>query len=172
LLSNAQHSVYLLARVRRLDAMFDKLFPLFLVIVLTGCSFEVPDFVGREGGSGDSYALSDEPLPDPVPLPVSSATLEHGLRGIIIRVEGVAPTQGYYAAALQRTERVPGTAAGGPETAVDLVFSALPPGDPQPVGLLAGRVLRAGAFVPERELRRISSVRIHNGSSTTTLALP
>ena len=63
--------------------------------------------------------------PDPVPVPMRSATAERALHGVIVRVEGEAPTQGYYGAELRPL------GDGAPDAAgvVSFRFVAMPPAD-------------------------------------------
>ena len=67
---------------------------------IAGCSMEVPGFLGREGAGDGFYSVRRQPPPEPVPVALRQATLERALHGVIIRVDGEAPTQGYWGAAL------------------------------------------------------------------------
>ena len=53
----------------------------------------MPDFIGREGNTGNAfYSVRGKPAPVAVPVPMRSATTEPALYGMILRVEGLAPT--------------------------------------------------------------------------------
>jgi hypothetical protein len=147
-----------------------------LAAALCACSFELPDFVGRQGGGGDSFSLQREPVPDPVPIAMTSARLDPALGGIIIQVEGLTPTQGYYSAQLLNPTAIPIDEAedGGvrnPDEYIDLRFIAYPPPEAQAVGPVAGRKIRAALFMPNRYLQDASGVRIFSGSGSRTLSL-
>src|SRR5690606_26440709 len=75
-------------------------FILLLSLVLAGCSAQVPQFLGRGGDGSGSFTMRDDPQPDAVPVPMRMARVEPGLRGRIVRVEIVAPTQGFHSADL------------------------------------------------------------------------
>lgn len=144
---------------------------LLAALLLTACSLRLPDFVGREGGGSDDYSFSgDDPLPDPVPVPVTSTTLEPALRGVILRAEGLAPSQGYWGASLTRIAPPPGT-SGSVRDTIDVLFLATPPATPQPVGAPQTRILRAALFLPVRDLRRVENIRLHSGPNSTLLPL-
>ena len=70
------------------------------VVLLGGCTMEVPGFLGREGNAQGYYSVRRQPPPEPVPVAMRSAVLEPALHGVIIRVEGEAPTWGYYSPTL------------------------------------------------------------------------
>ena len=143
-------------------------FVLFLSLVLAGCSLRVPDFLGREGDGGGSFTLNDDtPMLDPVPVPMRMARVERGLRGQIVRVEIVAPTQGYYAADLVALN------GGVPDQngVMSYMLVARPPATPQAVGPERTRELNAAVFVPTRALRNMSAVRITGSNTTQTMSL-
>lgn len=140
---------------------------LLLVLGLAGCSAQVPDFLGREGDGGGAFTVRPDPLPDAVPLPMRSARAERGLRGYIVRVEAVAPTQGYHSA-----ELVP-LNGGQPDQNGVLPYElrARPPSTPQATGPEQTRELRAAVFVPTRALRNMNAVHITSATSAQTLPL-
>lgn len=134
---------------------------------LAGCNAPVPEFLGRQGTGASSYSIRPDPLPDPVPVPMRMARAERGLRGHIVRVEAVAPTQGYFSAAL-----VP-TGGGVPDQngVMSYMLMARPPTGPQAVGPERTRELHAAIFVPTLALRDMNAVRITAPNTTQTLPL-
>ena len=54
------------------------------------------DFLGREGGGDGFYSVRGEPPPEPRSVPLRQAAAEPALHGVILRVAGEAPTQGFY----------------------------------------------------------------------------
>jgi hypothetical protein len=139
------------------------------LVALGGCAFEMPDFLGREGaGASSTYELGGaDPLPDPVPVPLRSAELERALHGVILRVEGVAPRQGYYGA-----ELLP-LGGGAPDAAgvVSYQLLAVPPEAPGAIGPERTRLLSAAVFVPNRALRDLRGFRVAGTGTGQTLAL-
>ena len=135
------------------------------LVLLAGCSMEVPDFLGREGNASGFYSVRGEPLPEPEPLALRTATLEPALHGVIVRVEGVAPTQGYYSATLVPLNEGRPDAAG----IVSFRLLASPPPEPNAVGPERTRVMSAGAFLPTLALKNVRGVRVAGMSTTTTL---
>jgi hypothetical protein len=135
-------------------------------VLLAGCSMEVPPFLGREGSGAGTYSLDEEPLPEPVPVPLRRAEAERGLHGVIVRAEGIAPTQGYWGAELRP--------AAGPDAAGVLGFQlvAVPPPAPEAVGPERTRVLTAGVFLPNLALEDLSAVRVAGAAGVRTLPLP
>ncbi len=147
--------------------MRDRLLILAGLALLAGCSMELPGFLGREESGSGSYQLNDdEPAPDPVPLPLRSAEAERALHGVILRVQGVAPTQGFYAAQLL-------PAAAGPDAAgiVGFELVAIPPSGPEAVGPERTRVLDAAVFLPNLALRDLRGVRVAGAGNVRTLPL-
>ena len=104
-------------------------------------------------------------MPDPVLVPLRSAQVERALRGVILRVEGVAQTQGFYSAAL-----VP---APGPDAAGVLGFQlmALPPDVPEAVGPERTRLLTAAVFLPNLALEDLRGLRVAGRGTVRTLPL-
>ena len=133
-----------------------------------GCSMEMPDFVGREGNAGNSfYSLRGEPVPDAVPVPMQSATTEPALYGMILRVEGVAPTWGYHTATLRPL-------SDGPDGAgiMSFQFMAVPPGGSEPAGAPRTREISAAIFVPNISLKKLRGFRVTGvGGQVQTLPI-
>jgi hypothetical protein len=149
---------------------------LFLALLtgLAACTFEVPDFLGREGGTSDSYGLERETWPDPVPVEITQARIEPALRGVIVRVDGLAPTDGYHTAQLTSLAPSPVQALADDrptDGVIELAFLAVPPAQPERVGPVSGRVLHAAAFLPTRFLEDATSVRVRSGAAIRTLPL-
>ena len=136
-------------------------------LLLAGCGGGMPGFLGREGGDG-TYRIGGEVLPEPVPVAMREATAERALHGVIVRVEGEAPTQGYWGAAL-----VP-VGGGTPDAAgvVSFRFVAIPPAGAEAVGPARTRQLSAGLFIPNLSLRQTRAVRIAGLNAAETLPLP
>lgn len=137
------------------------------LVLLAGCGDGVPTFLGREGGTG-FYSVGGEPAPVPVAVPMREATAERALHGVIVRVEGEAPTQGYWGAALLPL----GT--GDPDAAgvVSFRFVAIPPAGVEAVGPARTRQLSAGVFIPNLALRTTRAVRVAGIGTAETLPLP
>ena len=137
--------------------------------LVAGCSFDMPNFLGREGGGDGSYQLGGgDPPPVPRPVPMREATVERALHGVIVRVEGEAPTQGYYSAALRPL------GDGAPDAAgvVSFEFVAVPPATVAAVGPARTRQLSAAVFVPNLALKQMRAVRLSGGGAVQTLGLP
>jgi hypothetical protein len=166
-------------RYLRADAFFrdDMTRPTLLIALLTGlaaCTFEVPDFLGREGGSSDSYGLAREVWPDPVPVGITSARIEPALRGVIVRVDGIAPTDGYHSAELTSLADSPVEALADDRPTsgvIELAFLAIPPAQAEDAGPVPGRVLHAAAFLPARFLEDATAIRVRSGADIRTLPL-
>jgi hypothetical protein len=135
--------------------------------LFAGCSMELPNFVGREGGDG-FYRLGGEEIPDPVPVAMRSAVAERSLTGVIVRVEGEAPTQGYWGAALEPV----GDGAPDASGAVSFRFVAVPPASAEPVGPARTRRLSAAVYVPNLALKTTRAVRVAGLGTAQTLPLP
>lgn len=145
---------------------------LLALAALSGCSFEMPSFLGREGSQTGTYTLGDdapEGAYDPVAVPVSSAVAERALHGVILRAESITPTQGYYAAALDVGEAGPEPDASGTLT---VRFTALPPTTPQATGAPQTRRLTAALFVQNVTLRDVRAFRVVGSPNSVTVPLP
>jgi hypothetical protein len=136
-------------------------------LLAAGCSMEMPNFVGREGGDG-FYRLGGEELPDPVPVAMRSAVAERSLTGVIVRVEGEAPTQGYWGAMLEPV----GDGAPDASGAVSFRFVAIPPMSVEAVGPPRTRRLSAAVYVPNLALKNTRAVRVAGIGTAQTLPLP
>jgi hypothetical protein len=138
------------------------------LLALGGCSVEMPDFLGREGTGASTYTLGGgDPLPDPVAVPLRRAELERALHGVIVRVEGIAPRQGYFGADLLPL-------GGGSADAAGLVtyqLIAIPPEVPGAIGPERTRLLTAAVFVPNRALKGLRGFRVAGVQSSSTLPL-
>ncbi len=134
--------------------------------LIAGCSVELPGFVGREGQPEGTYSFRREAPPEPRPVSLREAAAERALHGVILRVAGEAPTQGYYAAIL----RPIGT---GPDAAGVLSFElvAVPPSTPEAVGPARSRTLTAAIFVPNLALKNLRGFRVAGNGSVQTLPL-
>jgi len=134
--------------------------------LLAGCSMEIPGFVGREGQASGTYSLRREEAPPPRPVALRQAAAERALHGVILRVAGEAPTQGYYSATL----RPIGT---GADAAGILSFElvAVPPSAPEAVGPARSRTLTAAVFVPNLALKDLRGFRVAGLGSVQTLPL-
>lgn len=108
-------------------------------------------------------------LPDAVAVSnLRAATVERASGGVILRVTGVAPTQGYFAPTLAaRTE-------DGPDAAglLTVSFLAVPPLEPQQIGPERTRLLLAAAYASDLELRGVRGIRLVAGPNVRTLPLP
>ncbi len=130
---------------------------------------DMPGFLGREGNANANYgAASKEDIPDPVPLPLTMAVAERAGGGVILRVEGVSPTQGFYAATLLPLNDGAPDAAG----VVTLELVAVPPAAPGAVGPERTRQLSAAAFYPNRMLKPITGFRVRGGQNVITVTAP
>jgi hypothetical protein len=138
------------------------------LVALTGCSMEIPSFLGREGTGVAGYTLRPEPPPDPVQVPLRDARVEPALHGVILRVEGEAPSWGFHAATLRPL------AGGTPDAAgiVSFELVAVPPQGPEPAGAPRSRLLTAAIFVPTLSLKDLRGFRVAGGGAVQTLPLP
>lgn len=137
------------------------------LVLLTGCSMQVPGFLGREGNGSSTYSRKAAPLADPVEVPLRTAVVERGLYGVILRAESVTPTQGYYKAELGPLGN------GAPDAAgiVDIRITALPPTGAQAVGPDRTRTLRAAVFFPDLALKGVKGFRVKGGPTVLTVPL-
>jgi hypothetical protein len=138
------------------------------LVLLAGCSVDMPSFVGREGGGDGVYQLGGgTPPPAPRALALREAALEPGLHGTILRVIGEAPTQGYYGAALRPL------GSGDPDAAGVLSFElvATPPAAAGTVGPARTRTLSAAIFVPNKALEDLRGFRVAGAGAVETLTV-
>ena len=137
-----------------------------LLLALTACGGNLPGFLGREG-SGSGSVREAAPLPDPVPMAARTVTVEPGRGGTIIRVDIVAPTQGFHSAELTPSGN------GEPDEfgAIGFALSAIPPEGAQAVGPERTRTLHAAVFVADRARRPVRTVNIVDATGTRTLRL-
>ena len=135
--------------------------------LLGACGGGMPDFLGREGGDG-YYRVGGEAPPEPVPVAMRVATAERALHGVIVRVEGEAPTQGYWGAEL----RPVGDGAPGAAGVLSFRLVAVPPASVEAVGPGRTRQLSAAVFVPNLALRQTRAVRVAGLNAAETLPLP
>lgn len=135
--------------------------------LVAACSVEIPSFMGREGGGQGFYNVRGEPPPEPVSLPFREATLDRALHGVIIRVDGEAPTQGYYSAALVPLNN------GSPDGAGIVTFElmAVPPRTAQAIGPARSRQITAAVFLPTLALKNLRGFRVTGGGTVSTISL-
>lgn len=134
----------------------------------------MPEFLGREGSGGDTYGIEPEEWPDAVRVQMTSSRIDPALRGIIVRVEGIAPSPGYHSARLASIAPTPAedTEEDRATTGfIELEFLAFPPIETAPAGPTSGRVLNAALFLPTRYLEDASAIRIQSAGTVTTLPL-
>lgn len=142
--------------------------PLALVLpllALAGCSVEMPEFLGRTGSGEAVYTLRGDPVPEPVPVPLASARVERFNFGVIVRVEGIAPSQGYWGAALQIATEAEASGI------MPMAFTAIPPEQVEAIGPPQTRVLTAAAFVPNRAMKGVRGFQVTGAGSGETLTL-
>ena len=136
--------------------------------LLAGCGTGVPTFLGRESEGGNSfYSVRGGPPPaEPRTVPLRLATTEPALHGMILRVQGEAPQQGYHTALLRPI-------GSGPDAAGILSFElvAVPPPAAEAVGPARTRELSAAIFVPNLTLKKLRGFRVTGGGSVQTLPL-
>lgn len=137
---------------------------LVALAVLGGCGLRLPGFDDIGSPRTAVSAVPSAPVFDPV-LPLRRAQIESGLRGSILRVEAVAPTQGWYDAelVLRESQPAPGVLA--------YEFRATPPEGAQPVGRERTRLLTAAAFLPDTQLRGLRQIDV-NGTTLAVSPLP
>ncbi len=150
--------------------------------LLAGCTFALWDrppaeltadsaeVVREEQGNLITGLFTRQPrdLPDAVPVPMRAAALERGYGGVILRVTGVAPTQGFFDATLLVANEGAPDAAG----VMTVRLVAVPPDRPEAVGPERTRLLLAGGFVQDLELRGIRAIRVVSAQDTVTLPVP
>jgi hypothetical protein len=136
--------------------------------LLAGCGGGMPSFLGREGNAGDSFysIRGGPPPPEPRTVPLRLAVAEPALHGVIVRVEGEAPQQGYSTAQLRPI-------GGGPDAAGIISFElvAVPPSAPGAIGPARTRELSAAIFVPNLVAKKLKGVRISGGGSVQTMPI-
>jgi hypothetical protein len=150
-------------------------------LLVGGCTFDLGSNLPQRDRNTDSDATvrSEEQglltglftrtpvdLPDAVPVPMREANVERGYGGVILRVTGVAPTQGWFNAALLPAEAPDGAGV----LTVSLV--AVPPLAPEAVGPERTRLLMTAAFLQDLELREIRAFRIVASNQSVTLPTP
>jgi hypothetical protein len=145
----------------------DGLILLAAAALAAGCSMEMPDFLGREGAGGGFYDVRGEAPPEPRTVALREAHAERALHGVILRVVGEGPTQGYYSATLRPL------GGGAPDPAGILSFElvATPPAEPQAVGPARTRILTAGLFMPNQSLKDLRGFRVTGGGGVQTVTL-
>lgn len=135
-------------------------------LLLAGCGGGMPGFLGREGaGNTGYYSLrGGPPPPQPRSVPLTLATTEPALHGMILRVEGQAPTWGYHTALLRPV-------GSGPDAAGILTFElvAVPPQGAEPAGPARSRQLSAAIFVPALAMKNLQGFRVTGGGAVQTL---
>lgn len=136
--------------------------------VLAACSYELPGFLGRTGSGEATYQVRGTPLPDPEPIALRAIRVEPALRGVILRAEGVAPTQGFHSAAFAAV------GGGEPDEAGIMEFrlTAIPPAEATVVGPERTRELTAAFFLPESRTRNVRAFRVAGVREVRTLQLP
>ena len=156
-------------------------FPLTFALFacLSGCGGQVPGFLGRNGDPGTYSIRGDRPeAPDPVALALTQAEVEASAFGVILRVNAIAPTQGYHGLRLVPPGNplldVANIRTPSPDPAGTLVLrlEAIPPAAAQAIGPPRTRTLTVAEFIPTRGLKSIRAVRVEGGSTARTLALP
>lgn len=130
---------------------------LMALVLLGGCGMRLPGSLNAGASRTAASAVPAAPVFDPV-LPLRQAQLERGLRGSILRVEAVAPTQGWYGAELVALD--PGPVPG----VLAYEFRATPPEGAQAIGRERARLLTAAAFLPNPQLRGLRQIRV-NGTA-------
>jgi hypothetical protein len=143
------------------------------LILIAGCSggggggFELPEFLGREGTGETSYSFDAEDPVIPAQIPLRNLYIDRGLYGVIVRVEGLAPTQGYHTGFLLPQND------GAPDGSGIVTFElgALPPAGPQGVGPEQTRIITVATFIPKRALAKVRSVRVIGGPNSRTASV-
>ncbi len=167
----------------RLVPPLAKFFGIFLgCTLLSGCTFSLWDTPAPEpvatAAEDDRdragnvliglFTRTPADLPNAVAVPaLQTAAVERGFGGVILRVTGIAPTQGFHDATLIAEDD------GTPDAAGVLTVSlfAIPPLAPQAVGPERTRLLMTAVFLTDRELRDIRGFRVVAGQNSVTLPL-
>lgn len=152
------------------------------LVLLAGCSTPLGGIPASEPNELDERTMSENErglfaglllgeeveLPPAVPVPMREATLERGFGGVIVRVTGVAPTQGYFNQVLVADNQGRPDAAG----VITLRLLAVPPLSPGAIGPERTRLLMTAAFFDELELRGIKAIRVVSALNVATLPVP
>jgi hypothetical protein len=140
----------------------------FILCILAGlpaCSMELPPFLGSNAPGGNTWELNPDPPPPPVAVTMRRVAVEPALHGVILRVDGLAPAQGYWGAALM--------SARSPEPGVLAYdFVARPPETVEVIGPVQTREVQAGLFLPNRHLTRVRALRVSGAGATETVPIP
>jgi hypothetical protein len=142
------------------------------IAALSGCSKEMPSFLGRDGGGTGSYSLGDdtpEGAFDPIDVPLTSAVAERALHGVIINAESVTPTQGYFGAQLVPVDPNSRADENG---ILALRMTAIAPTTPQATGPERTRTLTAALFIQNVTLRDVKAFRVTGNPNSLTLPVP
>jgi hypothetical protein len=97
---------------------------------------------------------------------VQNVSADRSRQGVILRAEGIAPTQGFYSPELVST----GVPGGDGIEVVQL--RALPPVEAQPVGAQRTRILAVGRFYTNREMEGIRGFRVMAGQNALSVTAP
>lgn len=135
---------------------------------LGACSYELPGFLGRTGSGDATFEVRGAPLPDPEPIALRSVQVEPALRGVILRAEGVAPTQGFHSAAFAAI------GSGEPDASGVMQFrlTAIPPAETMAVGPETTRELGAAFYLPNALARDVTAFRVTGVREIRTLPVP
>ncbi len=134
---------------------------------VAGCSGDLPGFLGSSSNDGTYTFGAETIVAEPELLFLRSTHVERSINGIILRAEGIAPTQGWYSAALLASLTPPDTDRG----TYYLDFVAIPPEEAATVGPERTRELRAAIFLPDRYLEKVSSIHITGQQRTETVSV-
>ncbi len=127
---------------------------LAVLILLAGCGVRLP---GSMNARTTPSPAAVAPASD-APLALRTVAVEPGLRGAILRVEAVAPTQGWHDAALVPLE------APAPEGVLAFELRATPPAALRDIGRERSRLLTAATFLETAVLRDLRQVSV-NGTA-------
>ena len=120
---------------------------------LAGCGVQMPGSLGLGGERGAAAVTREAVVEEPI-LPVRRAQVEPALRGVILRVETVAPTQGWHEPALA-------PASSGDPGVRAFTFGAAAPEGAQAIGPERTRVLVAAVYLSRPELRGIRALAVN-----------